>query len=357
VRRTLLLRDIVIGAGSSNVGNLADGGGFLCFTANDGSNGSELWRSDGSQAGTTLLKDINPGAAASNPNQIRLVGGTLYFAANDGLSGIELWKSNGTAAGTVLAKDIRAGAQDSVPQSLSDANGRLFFAANDGVHGSEPWVISIDTDGDGWNDLVDNCPQYANPDQADCDLNSIGDICQIQNGGNDINQNGVLDSCESNGGIPVCFGDGSGAACPCGNESPVGQQAGCRSSFGVGVRLMGSGQASVGQDSLVLLAMQLPANAPTLIFQGTSAQSNGLGLALGDGLRCVGGSIVRLGARTASLAGILAWPSPSDAPISTSGAPAPGDTRYYQAWYRNPAAFCAPEGFNFSNAVRVLWVP
>jgi hypothetical protein len=34
----------------------------------------------------------------------------------------------------------------------------------------------------------------------------------------------------------------------------------------------------------------------------------------------------------------------------------PGE-RIYQAWYRNTASFCAPEGFNLTNGLRVLWTP
>uniref|UniRef100_UPI00056C1DDD hypothetical protein n=1 Tax=Microcystis aeruginosa TaxID=1126 RepID=UPI00056C1DDD len=68
----------------------------------------ELWKSDGTAAGTVLVKDINPGSSSSYPGSLTAVGNTLFFTAYDGLggSGTELWKSDGTAAGTVLVKDI-----------------------------------------------------------------------------------------------------------------------------------------------------------------------------------------------------------------------------------------------------------
>lgn len=68
------------------------------------------------------------------------VGGTLLFAANDGVSGYELWKSDGTAAGTVQVADINVGPSGASPASLTNVNGRLFFSANDAVHG-ELWYI------------------------------------------------------------------------------------------------------------------------------------------------------------------------------------------------------------------------
>ena len=95
--------------------------GKLIFSANDGINGDELWISDGTAPGTTLLKDINPaqgyyyygtyypGPQSSYPGHFTAVGGTLYFAANDGTDGDELWKTDGTTAGTALVADINPG--------------------------------------------------------------------------------------------------------------------------------------------------------------------------------------------------------------------------------------------------------
>lgn len=44
-----------------------------------------------------------------DPEQADTVATMIYFAADDGRTGTELWKSNGTAAGTVMVRDIRSG--------------------------------------------------------------------------------------------------------------------------------------------------------------------------------------------------------------------------------------------------------
>ena len=69
------------------------------FGATDGVNGFELWKSDGTAAGTTLVKDINPGPSESFPGNFVDFSGALFLTANDGATGFELWRSDGTAGG------------------------------------------------------------------------------------------------------------------------------------------------------------------------------------------------------------------------------------------------------------------
>jgi trimeric autotransporter adhesin len=127
--------------GGSWIDDLTLAGKTLYFSANDGQNGVELWKTDGTEAGTVLVEDINPSSAsrASDIGNLVAVGKTLYFSANDGQNGLELWKSDGTGAGTKLVEDINPGAADSDPDQLTAYRGSLLFSADDGVHGSEMW--------------------------------------------------------------------------------------------------------------------------------------------------------------------------------------------------------------------------
>jgi ELWxxDGT repeat protein len=135
----VLVKDILPGFSGSNPIWLGGFGSTLFFAADDGVIGHELWRSDGTAAGTTLVKDINRGSGGSAPRVLTDVAGTLFFRANDGANGIELWRTDGTAAGTTLVKDINRGSGSSIPAGLTDVAGTLMFYADDGAHGAEPW--------------------------------------------------------------------------------------------------------------------------------------------------------------------------------------------------------------------------
>jgi ELWxxDGT repeat protein len=82
--------------------------GVLYFSAFDVTADRELWRSDGTQAGTFRLRDIYPGEIGSQPHHLTKVGNRLFFAASSP-DGEELWTSDGTVAGTVQVKDIAPG--------------------------------------------------------------------------------------------------------------------------------------------------------------------------------------------------------------------------------------------------------
>src|ERR1051325_5510447 len=79
-----------------------------------------------------MLQDVNSGVpAGSVPEHLTVVNGLLFFSASDGVHGNELWKSDGTQAGTVMVKDIEAGSSGSYPKNLTAINGTLFFSATD----------------------------------------------------------------------------------------------------------------------------------------------------------------------------------------------------------------------------------
>lgn len=150
-----------------------------------------------------------------------------------------------------------------------------------------------------------------------------------------------------------CAGDGSGAtACPCSNPGGAGH--GCANSVGPGARLEASGTSSVALDDLRFTAYQLAAGQPALMFVGTTQVATGDGVAFGDGLRCAGGSILRLGITVPDGAGNAFWGSGGG--LSSSASFAPGEARNFQVWYRDPAGPCSA-GFNLSNAVRAVFVP
>ncbi len=148
-------------------------------------------------------------------------------------------------------------------------------------------------------------------------------------------------------GTAFCFGDSVVQPCPCANASPA--PGGCANSTGLGAYLSASGSASLAANDLVLAANSLPSSSPTLLFQGTTQTNGGNGVVFGDGLRCVGGSTVRLGTRVA-VAGTATF-----GPGLAHGTAVP-TTLYFQAWYRNVVGPCG-SGWNLSSARSIAFTP
>jgi ELWxxDGT repeat protein len=162
-------------------------GRYAIFSATTLLEGSELWSSDGTPAGTFLLADACPGECRSNPTLVAVTplgvffntsgtgegarsglwitrgtpastvllaedvhsgGGTsavwmasqgvLYFSGFDSAHGAELWRSDGTPAGTYLVKDLWPG-PDGDMSELAVYRGRVFFGASDGTTGWALW--------------------------------------------------------------------------------------------------------------------------------------------------------------------------------------------------------------------------
>ncbi len=139
---TYVVKDVYPGSNSGVISwaNMVVLNNVLYFTADAGTgSGMELWRSDGTNAGTYMLKDIYPGATGGTPLNFIVFKDKIYFRASDNVNGSELWSSDGTAAGTVLVKNIWPGSGGSSIQHLYVADDHFYFVAADGTTGLELW--------------------------------------------------------------------------------------------------------------------------------------------------------------------------------------------------------------------------
>lgn len=158
-----------------------------------------------------------------------------------------------------------------------------------------------------------------------------------------------------------CFGDGTGGACPCGNNGASAR--GCDNSAATGgAALSFTGIPSLSADTLLLTSTGELSNALSVFLQGDSQVGP---LHFGDGLRCVGGALKRLYVKNA-VAGTVFAPGAGDLSVSTRSAAlgdaiGAGSIRLYQTYYRDAnASFCPnPPGntWNVTSGLSAVWSP
>jgi hypothetical protein len=156
-------------------------------------------------------------------------------------------------------------------------------------------------------------------------------------------------------GTSYCFGDGTSTSCPCLNFGSPGN--GCANSVNAnGALLQATGTTT--PDTVVLASSGELNSALTIFLQGDANLSTPV--VFGAGLRCADGNLKRIGSHNA-VGGATSYPQAGDPSITTKSAAlgdpiAPGSTRYYAAYYRDPSAtFCPPATFNSTQGISIVW--
>ncbi len=153
---TVRLTDTIPGIDGSNPQGFTTLGSKVIFRAYSAA-GTEPWVTDGTKGGTIRLKDIEPGSSGSAADQLTRAGSFVYFRATTLASGTDLYRTNGTPAGTKRVKNLPANADFS---SLTAVGSTVWFAGDTDAAGLEAWisdgtsagtkmVVNADSFGDG----------------------------------------------------------------------------------------------------------------------------------------------------------------------------------------------------------------
>lgn len=122
----------------SGISSIYESAGKLFMMIRNNTDGLELWKSDGSGAGTVRVKTIrNYTGREVYYTPTITIGNFFYFIADDGIHGNEVWRSDGTASGTHMVIDLREETDynpESDIRSLGYLNNELFISGldNDG---------------------------------------------------------------------------------------------------------------------------------------------------------------------------------------------------------------------------------
>lgn len=124
-----LVKDVRSGATGSALSGFVIYNNDLYFKANNGTNGSELWKSDGTSSGTVMFADYNAGSGSFNPSNLVELNGKLYFSGLTATYGSEIYSFDGTNIS--IAADIKTGSSSSAPGFILEMGGNLYFRAQE----------------------------------------------------------------------------------------------------------------------------------------------------------------------------------------------------------------------------------
>ncbi len=145
----------------ATLNSLTVAGGELYFAGGSHpSDGHQVYRYDGPELGAVDVTQFGPSQALGSPTNLASVAGVLYFSATDPEHGRELWKLDPATGQPVIVADINPGPASSNPRDITVVDGRLYVVATTPEYGEEVWVADIAPPGDFNRDLVVDAADY-----------------------------------------------------------------------------------------------------------------------------------------------------------------------------------------------------
>lgn len=187
---TIIVKNITAGSNGTIFTTIGELNGNLIFSASTTDLGRELWVSDGTTLGTKNLLDINTGTGNGirhvnselypkdgykyfqNPY---IYNGLYYFAGDDGTNGVELWQTDGTTGGTKMLNQIAPSTASSNIVWIYVGNNKVWLSATDGTTGQELFAYDIPAGALGSIRMSENLKVHPNPANSRIILDRSGD--------------------------------------------------------------------------------------------------------------------------------------------------------------------------------------
>ncbi len=142
-----------------NNNTMVSSGNYLYFFGNDGSTGYEIWRTDGTPAGTFMIDDLNAGSQGQQNGQLGKFNGKAYATAGPMSYDTELYTTDGSLGSLTQVEDINPAGSDYV-DSFRDSGTKLYFRATTPANGSEVYVLEIPCSPTTGTDIQTACDTY-----------------------------------------------------------------------------------------------------------------------------------------------------------------------------------------------------